>query len=60
MSETNQPQETFLIEDLETLRTLSDPLRMQVYEILIAEPSTIRQVAERLGLAPSRRHPSVG
>jgi DNA-binding transcriptional ArsR family regulator len=54
MTTPTQPEETFLIEDLETLRTLSDPLRMQIYEILLSESSTIRQVAERLGLAPSR------
>ncbi len=49
-----QPADTFLIEDLETLRTFADPLRAQVYEILLQAPANVRQVGERLGLAPSR------
>ena len=49
-----QPADTFLIEDLETLRTFADPLRAQVYEILLQAPASVRQVGERLGLAPSR------
>ena len=42
------------IEDLETLRVLAEPLRTQIYEILLSKPANVRQVAERLGLAPSR------
>ena len=49
-----QPLERFYIEDLETLRVLAEPLRTQIYEILISQPANVRQVAERLGLAPSR------
>lgn len=49
-----QPADTFMIEDLETLRTFADPLRAQVYEILLQAPASVRQVGERLGLAPSR------
>lgn len=47
-------EETFVIRDLETLRVISDPLRYQIYEILISEPLTVKQVADRLGLAPSK------
>lgn len=48
------PAQTHTITDLETLRTLSDPLRMQIYEIVLSEPCSVRQIAERLGLASSR------
>ena len=44
----------FLIKDLETLRVIADPLRAQVLDILRMEPLTVRQVADRLGLAPSK------
>ena len=48
------PQDSFIIEDLETLRVLADPLRTQIYELLFQAPANVRQIAERLGLAPSR------
>lgn len=48
------PIKSYTIPDLETLRTLSDPLRMQIYENVLDEPSSVRQIAERLGLASSR------
>ena len=44
----------FQIKDLDTLRALSDPLRMQIVELLIAQNLTVKQVAEKLGLAPSK------
>lgn len=44
----------FLIRDLETLRAVSDPLRMQIVELLLSEKQTVKQVAEKLGLAPSK------
>ena len=49
----NKEPRAFRIKDLETLRSLSDPLRVQIVEIL-AEDLTVKQVAERLGLAPSK------
>jgi DNA-binding transcriptional ArsR family regulator len=49
----NKEPRSFRIKDLETLRSLSDPLRVQIVELL-AEDLTVRQVAEKLGLAPSK------
>ena len=49
----NKEQRSFHIKDLETLRAVSDPLRVQIVELL-AEDLTVRQVAEKLGLAPSK------
>ncbi len=49
----NSASKSFRIKDLETLRAVSDPLRMQIVELL-AESLTVKQVAEKLGLAPSK------
>jgi len=49
-----QPGDVYIIDDLETLRCIAEPLRMQIYEMLVVEPASVRQVAERLGLSPSR------
>jgi DNA-binding transcriptional ArsR family regulator len=48
-----QPDTTFTIRDLDTLKVYADPLRAQIFEILVKEPQTIRQVAEKIGLSPS-------
>lgn len=44
----------FMIEDLETMRALADPLRVQVIELLVDRPHNARELAEKLGLAASR------
>jgi len=44
----------FTISDYETLKTIADPLRAQIVELLNIDPSTVGQVAQRLGLAPSK------
>lgn len=50
----NKQSRSFQIKDLETLRAVSDPLRVQIIELLIARNLTVKQVAEKLGLAPSK------
>ena len=42
------------IADLEVLRTIADPLRLRLFEELVNGPQTVKAVASRLGLAPSR------
>lgn len=49
-----QPQEVFVIPDLETLKTIADPLRTQILERLVTRPQTVKEIAAKLGLAPSR------
>jgi DNA-binding transcriptional ArsR family regulator len=44
----------FLIDDLETLKVMTDPLRIQILELLDPAPQTVNYVAEKLGLASSR------
>jgi DNA-binding transcriptional ArsR family regulator len=50
----HQITKTFLIQDLETLKVIADPLRSQILELLIHEALNVRQVAEKLGLSPSK------
>jgi len=54
MNEMPQRPPIFLVEDLETLRLLTDPLRLQIIEMLTPEPQTVNQVAGKLGLSNSR------
>ena len=54
MSEKPKRKALFLVEDLETLRVLTDPLRMEILQILDQEPHTINQVAEKIGVSNSR------
>jgi len=48
------PPRHFHVSDLETLRAISDPLRIQILELLEGAPLTVKQVAGKLGLAPSK------
>lgn len=48
------PQDKFIIDNLDTLRVISDPLRNQILELLILNQLTVKQVAEKMGLAPSK------
>ncbi|MFH2039664.1 MAG: helix-turn-helix domain-containing protein [Chloroflexota bacterium] len=43
-----------LIKDRETLKVLTDPLRARIMEAVTLEPLTVKQVARRLGLSPSK------
>ena len=54
MEENQQLEAVFIIQDLETLRIISDPLRTQIFELLIQSPLSVKQVADRLGLAPGK------
>lgn len=42
------------INDLEALKVIADPLRTQIMEILQLEPLTVKQIADKLGLTPSK------
>lgn len=43
-----------VIDDLDTLRVLADPLRNQILEAVLLEPMTVKRIAQRLGLAPNK------
>lgn len=54
MMEEFKPAREMMVNDLETLKILADPLRNQILEILAPERLTVNQIAEKLGLAPSK------
>ncbi|MCU0479647.1 MAG: helix-turn-helix domain-containing protein [Anaerolineae bacterium] len=47
------PASEFVIHDLETLKVLADPLRLNIIEYLIA-PSTVKEVAEKIDKPPTK------
>lgn len=66
MSETNQtdpalatgeslftPQDEMIISDIETLRVLTDPLRLHILELL-AEPHTVKEIAPKLAIGKTK------
>ncbi len=45
--------DAFVIDDLETLKVIADPLRKRIMELLEA-PGTVKRVAQQLGMPPSK------
>ena len=54
MREQPEKQAIFMIRDLETLKVMTDPLHLQIIELLSPEPQTVGQIAQQLGLSGSR------
>ncbi len=59
MSDKIQAEETRVISDLETIKVMSDPLRIQIMEYVATanwagELRTVKQLAEQLGLTPTK------
>jgi len=54
INEDSSPKDVFLVDNLETLKVLSDPLRMQILELLLYQPRNVKQIAEQLGLSPNK------
>lgn len=54
MEESHERQPVFIIKDLETLKVITDPLRIQIIEVLGEEPQTVKYVADKLGLTSNR------
>jgi DNA-binding transcriptional ArsR family regulator len=53
-SERPHPDEEFVITNLETLKVISEPLRLQILELLADEPHTVKQLAGELNMAATR------
>ncbi len=49
-----EPQPVRIIRDLETLRVLTDPLRMRILAALDEQPRTVKEVARMLDMPPTR------
>ncbi|MBI5667678.1 MAG: helix-turn-helix transcriptional regulator [Chloroflexi bacterium] len=58
MSDSNtapyKPIPEYVVNDLDTLRVLADPLRIQIIELVTHEPRTVKQVAAVLELPPTK------
>lgn len=49
-----KPANLHVIRDLEAAKAIHDPLRLQIIEVLLHSPLTVKQIAEKLGLSPSK------
>lgn len=47
-------EDVFVIRNLETLKVIADPTRNHILDILQKAPQNVKEVAEKLGLAPSK------
>ncbi len=52
--ETFTQAEEFVISDLDTLKVVSDPLRLQVIELIFDHAHTVKQIGKKLKLLPSK------
>src|SRR5688572_10061938 len=46
--------DVLIVTDLETLKLISDPLRLRMLELLRGEPRTVKELARALGVAPTK------
>jgi DNA-binding transcriptional ArsR family regulator len=44
----------YIIQDRDVLKIIADPLRSQILELTMNESHTVKQVADKLGLSPSK------
>ena len=49
-----KPAPLHIIKDLEAAKSIADPFRLQIIEVLLSGPLTVKQIANKLGLAPSK------
>jgi DNA-binding transcriptional ArsR family regulator len=49
-----EPAETFTLRSLETVKAVSDPLRVRILELMYKEPRTVKQVAAELGVPATK------
>ncbi|MEZ4671788.1 MAG: helix-turn-helix domain-containing protein [Anaerolineae bacterium] len=49
-----KPEPEYTINDLETLKVLADPLRLQIVELCTQAPRTVKQVAAVLNVPPTK------
>jgi len=60
MSKKFQPAKEMLISDLEVVKVMSDPLRIQIIEAMMSEPITVKQVAAIVDVPQSKLYYHVG
>lgn len=54
MSEKICVEDEYIVDDLETLKVLSDPFRLRILELLGCEPATVKQIAAKLKMSPKK------
>jgi DNA-binding transcriptional ArsR family regulator len=54
MSTFYKPEEQFVIKELETLKVLADPLRLQILEFVSHKASTVKEIATKVNTAPGK------
>lgn len=54
------PRDLQVIADVETLRVVADPLRLQLLAVLRREPATARQLAQQVGVAIKKLYYHLG
>jgi DNA-binding transcriptional ArsR family regulator len=54
------PEDFFMISDLETLKVVSDPLRLNIVNLLRGEPSTAKELAKALHLSQTKLYYHIG
>ncbi len=54
MPEDFQPSAEYIISDLETLKVISDSLRIRILEAMGDKPTTVKQVAQKLDMSPKK------
>ncbi|HEU5424646.1 MAG TPA: helix-turn-helix domain-containing protein, partial [Nitrolancea sp.] len=55
-----RPAERYVIQSIEELRVIANPLRLRVLDCLILEPLTVKQVGEKLGISSKKLYYHVG
>jgi DNA-binding transcriptional ArsR family regulator len=53
-SEEFTQSEEFVIQDLDTLKVVADPLRLEVIELIFDHAHTVKQIANKLSIPPSK------
>src|SRR5436189_3070665 len=54
ITESFEPAKELLVSDLDTLKVVSNPLRIQVLELLVSAPRTVKQLAAEMGTTPTK------
>src|SRR5436189_2035227 len=49
-----EPEQRMVIKDLDTLKAISDPLRLQIVEHMLAGARTVKQLAQELNTTPTK------
>lgn len=49
-------EEVLILEDLEKIKSVADPLRVKVLKILIGRQATVKQIADFLGQSSAKMH----